>query len=131
MMFSSLLTEKRAAHPCAPAPNLIRQEDLSGLQLILEHFLMDIVLKLGQLNGLGADDRFGNPGVPEGRLKLMTLHRQVLPSAQNPVPVVRIDLLNGLLLRFGKIERFDGGTPPAFRARPQPRASARPLAENY
>jgi hypothetical protein len=63
-------------------------------------------------------------------LKLMALHRQVFRPAHDPVPVVRIDFLNGLPLRFGKIERFDGGTPPAFRARSPPRASARPLAKN-
>jgi hypothetical protein len=55
MMFSWLF-KKRAAHPCAPAPDLIRHENLSNLQLILEHFSMDIVLKLGQLDGLGTND---------------------------------------------------------------------------
>jgi len=107
-MFSSLLAKKRTSHPCAPAPKLIRQKDFTGLQLILKHFLMDIVLKLGQLDGLGTNGRFGRSGISEGGLKLMALHRQVFPPAHDPVPVVRIDFLNGLPLRFGKMERFEG-----------------------
>jgi hypothetical protein len=70
---------------------LIRLENVARLQLVVEHALVDVVLKRDHLCGLGANEGLLRFGVAEQRLNFMPLNRQLLPPAQDPNPELRIE----------------------------------------
>ncbi|MFO7709918.1 MAG: hypothetical protein R6V84_17265 [Desulfobacterales bacterium] len=109
---------------------MIRLENGARLQLIVEHLLMDVVLKLDHLCGLGANDGLLCFGVAEQRLNLMPSNCQLFPSAQGLGPELCIEPLNGLSLGFGQPKRLDRRTAPAFRPCSPSRPPSRHLAEN-